>query len=294
MTEHENVTDPRPDSYWDALPEKELEGKTLSTLNLSQLEHERIKEESSALSSMTPDPIQKQGGSYWVWQETIRKSLSKMTLTELFFQSSQPSSNMEDIKKTTVPEQKVTPSDQAMLQTDSTPSYWFWRNASFGNLRMSAVSLPSLEAASRQDDGQNNIKPSQGTGYWFWRNASMANMSTASLDSMDRHSQEADHPTKEWKDVNSLTSASSTRGTVRPISTFSHRLRNSWRKSFQQLSSNSLSRLSEDDAAESQAGSWKQAFGASRKASETEFVREERDGTDMGVSSRSSDGAIEF
>jgi len=122
----------------------------------------------------------------------------------------------------------------------------------------------------------------------------MTNMSTASLDSMEREAQVADRPIEEWKNDNSLTAESSTRGTVRPISIFSHRLRNSWRKSFQQLSSNSLSRLSEDDAAESQAGSWKQAFGASRKLSEAEFVREEGDVTEIGVSSRSTDGAIEF
>ena len=123
----------------------------------------------------------------------------------------------------------------------------------------------------------------------------MTNMSTASLDSMDTEAQDLNRPTTEGKDDSSLAApASPARGTVRPISQLSHRLRNSWRKSFQQLSSNSLTKLSEEDNAENQAVSWKQAFGASRKLSEVELVREEGHGNEIDLSTRSADGAIEF
>ena len=123
----------------------------------------------------------------------------------------------------------------------------------------------------------------------------MTNMSTVRLDSMDTEAhQDLNTPTTEGKDDSSLAPASPARGTVRPISQLSHRLRNSWRKSFQQLSSNSLTKLSEEDNAENQAVSWKQAFGASRKLSEVELVREEGHGNEIDLSTRSADGAIEF
>jgi len=329
-------------SYWDSPPEEELAGKTLSTLNLSQLEQERMvggeddKEKvppplsssafsSSATSPSSSEPPSTRRGSYWEWQETMKKSISKLTLTELFYQK-QETTSTEAVEKeddSVRPSEDKGNSDQGgnggrlsdatgESQQQQQPKYWFWKNASFQNLRLSTANLDSLESASREADGTtknddvppSSSQPNQGTGggYWFWRNASFRNLSTASLDTLEAKSDSSStthaNGTSTSPDPNTTSSSSSP--TVRPISQLSHKLRTSWRKSFQQMSNNSLAKLDEDESVEKISSSWKQSFSINRKFSDAGLFlpEEERGGggksQDIDDSQQSSSGAIEF
>lgn len=295
--EHTTAASPDATSYWEAPPEATLQGKTLSTLNMTDLTHERVAEAPAARNN------------YWDWQESIRKSLSKLTLTDLFFQQQQQQSSSEVAKEDE--KDKADDDNNAATKNDSTttppsavatttsspaPSYWSWRNASFSNLRASTASLTALEQASQQADQEQAVAGSstaaatattKPTGsYWFWRNPATTD-STASLDTLEQTAREADRMT-------GTTAAG-------PISNLSHRLRNSWRQSFHKLSSQSLTKLNEagheNETATSDGSSngnsntaekstttkqqWKEGLQESRRrASVHEFVQEEGDDND--------------
>eukprot|EP00934_Nitzschia_sp_Nitz4_P006756 Nitzschia sp. Nitz4//scaffold87_size112219//89740//90633//NITZ4_004086-RA/size112219-processed-gene-0.113-mRNA-1//1//CDS//3329559405//6746//frame0 len=252
----DDVTTVSTGSYWDAPPEKQLEGKTLSTMDMQLMTtsadpSEDRGSENSDLSDTTPAaslPRNQSSGSYWGWQEDIKKTLSNLSLSDMFAQHTH-------VREAPVPEIKVeTPNNTNPKGSGFFGGgYWFWRNPSMTNLG-STASLNTMEQTARESDrmegatgaspagstgnstsqsAQISKSPSQnasGGGYWFWRNASMQNMSNASLDTMEQTARETDR----MEGV----------GTG-PISNLQHKLRSTWRRSFQQLSNNSLSRLDE-------------------------------------------------
>lgn len=287
-------------SYWDAPPEDKLQGKTLSTMELSMLAHqdanstdERKGRESPQLESAAAAAAPKRS-PYWDWQENMRTSLSKLSLTELFFQHGKQQDDDakggEENKADGVSSSSPDSPRAGETNNNKPPSYWFWRNASLRNL--STASLTSLENAAKASDakqessggGGTNAPSSPGGGaappepspkptYWFWRSASLTNMSsTASLDTMEKTSRETDR--MEGKEVFEEGQG--------PISSLQHKLRSSWRKSFQQLSSNSLSKLDENQGVANSSSIWKNSF---RNSTTTESFREAED---------NSAGAIEF
>ena len=208
------------ESYWDAPPEKKLEGKTASKLELSMM----------ATTSTSDDP--KPTGGYWDWQEGLKKTLSKLSLGDMMRQHA-PADDTEEQKTG-----ETAPSSPGKNQG----SYWFWRNPSLKNL--SSASLTSLERQSKESDraqaqGKSvEISPPDkpaGGGYWFWRHPSMKNMSDESLETMEKTARESDR----------MQGKEGLGAGAGPISNFQHKFRNSWRKSFHKLSSMSLSKLDE-------------------------------------------------
>lgn len=259
------VTEPAPESYWEEPPEKQLEGKTLSTMDMTMLEKEHLPLENEKPAG--------EGTVYWDWKENIRKSLSKLTLSELLFQRGQKQPTDESPGEDTTDKmdndgEPSTSDTQNSSEVVAPPGpYWFWRNASLTNLRLSTASLTSLENAARSSDAKavtTSVDQPPPGGYWFWRNPSMKNMSNVSLDTMEKTAREADR--MESKEV-----------VAGPISNMQHKLRSSWRKSFQHLSSNSLTKLDEADG-ENRGQNWKDAFAFGKKSNRESFsVHEEED-----------------
>ncbi len=91
----------------------------------------------------------------------------------------------------------------------------------------------------------------------------MKSMSNVSLDTMEKTARESDR-------MESKEGAG-------PITNMQHKLRASWRKSFQHLSSNSLTKLDEGEA-ENRGQNWKDSFASGRKSNRESFsVPEEED-----------------
>jgi hypothetical protein len=282
------------ESYWEAPPEKKLEGKTLSTMELSMLQQDEHTQErkgdddienSKAAAAAAPAATPKRN-SYWEWQENIQKSLSKLSLTDLFYQQSKKEGSSEKVVEGESANEKTKGEEEESTAADSSEEekprpYWFWRNASLKNL--SSASLTSLENAAKASDAKQGADATPGSppqennsSFWFWRNPSLTNMSNVSLDTMEKTARETDR--MEGKET-------SQEG---PITNLQHKLRSSWRKSFQQLSSNSLSQLDESGADNKSTPAKWNRFSFARKSSVgEESFREEGEGG-------SDDGAIEF
>ena len=211
-------------SYWDEPPEEKLQGKTLSTLSLTGLgrtagdndeEDEENKEEGKApviIQAEQPSPA-----SYWNFPETIRKSLSKLSLTDLTHGASA----------------SATDGSSTIPRKPSSSSFWLWPNRSMSNLQ-------DVDKDDKKDDNKEkstNTNPIG--GYWFWRSASannLADSSQVSLQTLEKKARETDRKQGQG-----------------PISNLSHRMRNSWRAWFQRFSSNTRAKLDESPSSPSSA-----------------------------------------
>mmetsp|Transcript_17515 Transcript_17515/g.19531 ORF Transcript_17515/g.19531 Transcript_17515/m.19531 type:complete len:291 (-) Transcript_17515:107-979(-) len=118
-------------------------------------------------------------------------------------------------------------------------NYWNWRNSfqSFSDFKVAA-------------EGETIENSDQKPNYWFWRNSSFKSFSTLNLENLD-------------EDNNDSTSLQSQQNEQSPK--LEHKLRSSWRKSFQHLSSNSLKRLDENTSNnESETSTWRSTFRSFR------------------------------
>eukprot|EP00529_Nitzschia_sp_RCC80_P031804 CAMPEP_0113481830 /NCGR_PEP_ID=MMETSP0014_2-20120614/22608_1 /TAXON_ID=2857 /ORGANISM="Nitzschia sp." /LENGTH=360 /DNA_ID=CAMNT_0000375333 /DNA_START=237 /DNA_END=1319 /DNA_ORIENTATION=- /assembly_acc=CAM_ASM_000159 len=246
------------DSYWDAPAEKALDGKTLSTMDMTMLGHQNAAEagaEQGEASNTAATPTTANivrppsSNSFWDWQEGVKKSLSNMSLSNL-----KRGSHQEHVEQKQEEEEEEAQEQQKNKTTSMSAGsggggYWFWKNASSTNLS-SNVSLTTLEkdVKSKEEGGgtirRNDSATSTGSGskYWFWKNPSMSKMSfsNASLTALDKSAKEQDELDTSTGSNRSIGSSGSG-----PITNLQHKLRNSWRASFKQLSSNSLTGMDE-------------------------------------------------
>jgi hypothetical protein len=205
---------------------------TLSSLSLSGLgkakdtaEVEEVRERPKATG-------------YWEWQESIKKTLSTVSLG---------TGTMGNATTTTTT--STTPNSKEGTESETSTAkpppinYWHWKN-SF----KSASDL--IKAAETKEGGSSAEAPQGGGSYWFWRNPSMKSLSLVNLNQSGNSS----------SGTEDAASASTPRKAGGPITDLEHKMRNSWRKSFQKLSSNSLTKLDEGGADDGKATSWRQSF----------------------------------
>eukprot|EP00542_Grammatophora_oceanica_P010912 CAMPEP_0194046288 /NCGR_PEP_ID=MMETSP0009_2-20130614/20229_1 /TAXON_ID=210454 /ORGANISM="Grammatophora oceanica, Strain CCMP 410" /LENGTH=279 /DNA_ID=CAMNT_0038691507 /DNA_START=35 /DNA_END=874 /DNA_ORIENTATION=+ len=99
-------------------------------------------------------------------------------------------------------------------------NYWHWRN-SFRD----AKELEEKESSNKEKEESTSEQPAAAS-YWFWRSASNKSLT----DEVDGDNSTSEKPKQ----------------AVGPISMLDHKMRTSWRKSMQKLSSNSLGKLDEE------------------------------------------------
>jgi len=114
-------------------------------------------------------------------------------------------------------------------------NYWFWKQSHKSKLDLL--------------DGEEQQAAPAKNNYWFWRNSSA---------SLDKQAELQDAPDANKDD-------SSPKKSGGPISQLEHKMRNSWRKSFQNLSSNSLTKLDEGETSAQPTG-WKENFRSFRES----------------------------
>ncbi|KAG7351896.1 hypothetical protein IV203_007944 [Nitzschia inconspicua] len=297
-----NVNKTEPGSYWDAPTEKGLEGKRLSKMDLTALEAQHLdkidvgkkknaissywewqgEKLKSTLSNLSLSKLSKGSRSsanenhenakeyppashkqenYWEWSgEKFKQTLSNLSLSNL-------------AKGSRTREENATGSDN-MESSGMGPrrlsnnSYWFWKNSSMNNLNSSEPSLTALENTCTEGPSVADVHPCRGNDggglYWFWRNSSTNSLSaasTVSLDTLDKKVRASESGKRTTKHDGS-TGTTTTSG---PITNLQHRMRNSWKKSFQNFSTNSLSKLDEDNTVSATKKGWKEAFTGKKK-----------------------------
>jgi hypothetical protein len=215
-------------------------------------------------------PNKKSFGSYWEWQgEMFQKTLSNLSLSNLAKGSRATTSAAVSEDGAA-----INTEDNAATSASSGPGYWFWRNASMKNLSASNASLTALEKAAKEGDaaqasadsnntcgdgeGMERRPSSGGFGYWLWRSGSTNKMSfsNASLNTLENKIK--------GEPSSSPATSSDKNSNVGPITNLQHKLRNSWRKSLQHISNNSLSALDEEDSSNHKKQGWKQSFSERR------------------------------
>lgn len=219
-----------------------------------------------AAAPVTEEPVMKNSSSgYWSeGAENLKGTLSSLSLTGLGKRQTESSTSTEPaapktggyweweekIKKTlsTVSlgnlgkkehNEKTHGDADDEVRPEPKKNYWTWRN--------SFKSKSDLEGAAAEDGRPASPPPAAGQGYWFWRNSS------ASLDKAGEEEVELDE--------NGEPKVKSG-----PISNLEHKLRSTWRKSFQNLSSNSLTKLNEGEASSDHPTGWKENFRSFRES----------------------------
>lgn len=213
--------------YWEM---EEPVKKTLSTASLTGfMKHNDVKDnvenEENDETTKSETTGQKKE-SYWDWDDNvITKTLSSLSLSQLGVKREE---NEPDLAK---------PKPQ---------NYWFWRNS----FRSRSDMMSEDEKKEIVSSNEGREASAGGGGYWFWRNNSFSK--TLSQISLEK--------------LSTGQSTASTEGSSdgKPLTNLQHKLRNSWRKSFQHLSNNSLSRLDENDANGSKAPTWKESLNSFR------------------------------
>lgn len=200
-------------NYWSEGAEN-LKG-TLSSLSLTGLgKRKTTAETNNDVEDEAPPPK----GGYWEWQETIKKTLSTVSLGNL------AKKTHGDADSEPVAEPKK--------------NYWFWRQS----FKSKSDLNDGVEGEEGGEEEEVNTPPA-GSSYWFWRNSS-ASLNKAAGGDEDSSDGEAKKSG--------------------PISNLEHKLRSTWRKSFQHLSSNSLTKLDEGEA--SNPTGWKDNFRSFRES----------------------------
>ena len=238
-------------NYWGW---KETVKGTLSSLNLSNLGNKDHVVSPAETSDTSSDSVPKMttGGGYWEWKETIKKTLSNVSLGTM---------GHREVKKGDTVGGDATTDGEAAKQSQK--NYWHWRN-SF----KSASDLAQQEKEGGSSDPSTTEAPGS---YWFWRNPSLASLSQINL---DQAGQEAEG--------DSAVASSTPTKSGGPLTNLEHKLRNSWRKSFQQLSSSSLSKLDEGKD-ESKFSTWKDSFQSFRKSVQNLNPKPQSDPVDQDV-----------
>jgi hypothetical protein len=296
-------------SYWDTPTEKGLHGQRLSNMDLTTLTTQHLDDDRNSNNKTTVNSSKRNSiGSYWDWQgEQFKKTLSSLSLSNLTKGSrgagaaAGAAEEEENCNNNNITNDESSPAESSGMgpRRPSNNSYWFWRNASMNNLNRSNLSLTSLERATKNDDAaeqlgtadsmpqRRNSNGGSSKSYWLWRNNSMKDMSmsTTSLETLDKKARESEGSAA----VSVVVEESG--GNRGPITNLQHKMRNSWRKSFQHFSTNSLSKLDEGSTVGANKQGWKDAF-TGRK------LQLDNDDSLGGVSACSNgsngDGAITF
>ena len=211
------------DDYWEAAPiDKSLQGKRLSTLDMT------------ALESNHPDEKKEQADSYWDAPEEEKlkgKRISKLDMKTLEHSTSGAAIVAEE--------------------EESPASYWDEApiDKSLQGKRLSSIELSALEKQHVDEE-----KPKQTSPYWDWHGvkAIKKTLSKLSLSNLRKGSShdvvlddECVHGGSNNSDAKNNSNNQGTEPTVRPITKKTHKLRDSWKASFQRLSSTTLDMLDE-------------------------------------------------
>lgn len=221
------------DDYWGATPTEEdaLKGKTLSTLSMS------------ALEANHPDEKKEQRDNYWEAPEEEKLKGKRVSTIDL--------QTLETVEP-------KTPTIVA-TEEDAGPSYWDEApiDESLKGKRLSAIDLETMNKQHADDKKQKESS----TPYWEWQGVK-AIKKTLSKISMSNLRKQRDvilddddcvHGGTEGGRISASssqstldsTASSKSGGSVKPITQKKHKLRDSWRKSFQRLSTNTLDQLDE-------------------------------------------------
>lgn len=232
---HPDEKKEKTDSYWGSTPkEGTLQGKTLSTLDMT------------ALESNHPDEKKEKHDSYW--EAPVEEKLEGKRLSTI---------DMKTLEDTSPPTNSITASEESTTEA----SYWDDApiDKSLQGQRLSSIELSALEK-QRVDE-----KPRPAQPYWEWAgpvSALKKTLSKISLSNLRRGSKNdavvldddcvhggtnggPNSTTLEGKLSSTSLSSASSSGSVKRITKKTHRLRDSWRKSFQHLSTNTLDQLDE-------------------------------------------------
>lgn len=263
---HPDQHQKKKDDYWgDAPIDKSLEGKRLSTLDMT------------ALATNHPDEQKEKQDNYWEAPEEERlkgKRLSTLDMTTL--------ENVESAKANPV-------------SNDNSGQASYWDEApiceSLKGKRLSAV---DLEAMSKQKVDDQKPKESSAP-YWEWHGVkaitktlsklSLSNLRKGSGNDMILDDDDCVHggtaAMTPSSSTNSMGSTGST-GSAKPITQKKHKLRDSWRRSFQRLSTNTLDMLDESTSS------------GPRVMGKKMFASKKKKGNplDWSTGSRSSQGSI--
>jgi hypothetical protein len=201
------------ESYWEAQPEKTIMGKTLSTLDMTTMD------------SNHPEEKKEQADNYWE-ADKPEKNLSGRTLSTVALSSLEHQRHPSNIS--------LTGSKPA-----ATAGASYWDDApidkSLEGKRLSSIDLSAME--KQHVDEPKESSDSKSSSFWDWKVKELKkSVSKLSLSNL-RTSSKSDRI-----DDDDSTHEANREGPG-PITNKVHKLRNSWRKSFQRLSSNSLSQL---------------------------------------------------
>jgi len=262
---HPDEQQEKKDDYWGGTPKEEsLKGRTLSTLDLSSLE------------SNHPEELQAKKDSYWEadHEDTLKgKTLSTLSMSQL--QANHPEEKKEKsdsywdapvegklqgktlstINMTTL--ECTEPSDASTNVTvESSGGASYWDEAPIDK-SLQGKNLSKLDMAA-MDKQHVDEKPPE-TPYWDWKvKAIRKTLSKISLSNL-RSGSASDAVLDDDDCVHGGTNGGvpniEKSPGVKPITKKKHKLRDSWRKSFQRLSTNTLSQM--DDSS----GSGTRQFG---------------------------------
>lgn len=223
------------DDYWGATPKEEeaLKGKTLSTLELS------------ALEANHPDEKKEKQDNYWEAPEEEKLKGKRLSTLDM--------KTLETVES---------PNKSPITASEESGPASYWDEApideSLKGKRLSAVDIAAMNK-QRVDDDKKTKESS--TPYWEWQGVkaikktlskiSMSNLRKGSshdvvLDDDCVHGGTNSKGTASIPNTDSTNSIdSSNANSVKPITNKKHKLRDSWRKSFQRLSTNTLDQLDE-------------------------------------------------
>lgn len=238
-------------SYWDAPVERSLRNKTLSTLDMMVLE------------SNHPDEKKEEKDDYW--EAPIESSLRKKTLSTL--DMSMLESNHPDVKEK-LPERNNNDSgkegNDSDLTTDATSEEdltCYWDDAPIDkSLQGKTLSKIEISEMNKQHPDEPEDKKKESTHpYWDWKlkenmnnmkktlsNLSLRNLRKGSKRDVFSESDEVlDRTRGASRGRGGGEEGTSSKESGGPITKKTHKLRDSWKKSFQKLSTNSLAGLDE-------------------------------------------------
>eukprot|EP00536_Pseudo-nitzschia_multiseries_P016047 jgi/Psemu1/44705/gm1.44705_g len=266
--EHPDEDKEKKDDYWEATPERSLDGKTLSSLDMAMLEANNLEEQ------------QRKKDSYWE-QAPIDKSLEGRTLSKLDLsqlQTSHPDEKKEQsdsywdapedgkLQGKTLSTINITTleSEGKSAAEAGTPSYWDDAPIE-ASLQGKTLSQVDMSAMVKQHLDEPSSNPGEAAPYWDWKiKAFKKTLSKLSLSNLRSGSNKdvividddfCVHGANNSRtnSSNSLASNGSTsssggasnRTPVKPITKKTHKMRDTWRKSFHRLSTNNLEQLDE-------------------------------------------------
>lgn len=223
------------DEYWGATPTEEeaLKGKTLSTLEMS------------ALEANHPDEKKEQQENYWEAPEEEKLKGKRVSTIDL------------QTLETVEPPASTTPSIVA-TEEDAGPSYWDEApiDESLKGKRLSSIDLETMNKQHAYDKKKKNSS----TPYWEWQGVkaikktlskiSLSNLRKGSSSDVILDDDDCVHGGTQGGRISASSSQSTldstaSGGSVKPITQKKHKLRDSWRKSFQRMSTNTLDQLDE-------------------------------------------------